>query len=108
MFIKEGVQSLVDENANTDSVDYICSQLHDRYDLKFKSKDVSRVLREDFNMGYSKMHEIAPHTNSEKNLVLRQQFSIEMLSILKKKTHVICIDETWINLTDFRKNTGGK
>ena len=97
------MQTLLDEKVDTDSVDYVCSQLYDRYGLQFKKKDVQRVLKKELNMGYGKIHEIAPHTNSEKNLVMRQRFSIELLSILKKKTHVICIDETWINQTDFRR-----
>ena len=45
-----------------------------------------------------------PYTgNSERNLVLRQQFAVRMLGLLGQGKRILNVDETWINETSFQR-----
>ena len=54
-------------------------------------------------MSYRKVKGVAPHANSEKNLVLRQQFAIELAALIGKGKRILNVDETWLGMTDFRR-----
>ena len=54
-------------------------------------------------MSYQKIVKVAIHANSVKNLFLRQRFAVKMLSLTQKKTIFLNIDETWLDMSDFRK-----
>ena len=41
--------------------------------------------------------------NSERCLVLRQQYSLKMLALLEEGTRIINIDESWLNDTNFTR-----
>ena len=41
--------------------------------------------------------------NSDRNLILRQQFAIKMIELFQQDIEIINIDETWISQTDFRR-----
>lgn len=55
---------------------------------------IRKVLKEDFNMTYRKVTVLSPNQNSERNLILRQQWAIIYLGILKDKKRIINIDES--------------
>lgn len=54
-------------------------------------------------MSFSKIIRQAPLANSERNLVLRQQSALKLLSLLNSKSRLISIDETWLGESDFRR-----
>ena len=54
-------------------------------------------------MSYKKVKPVALHANSEKNRVLRQRFAIELVNLLNSGKRVINIDESWLGMTDFRR-----
>ena len=54
-------------------------------------------------MRYKRVKRIPFRGNSERCLVLRQQYAKFMLGLLSSGRRVINIDETWINQTDFRR-----
>ena len=60
-------------------------------------------MREELGMRYKKILSASIHSNSVKNLVLRQQFALEFLNQLQAGKTIINIDETWIGMTDFRR-----
>ena len=60
-------------------------------------------MREDCEMSYRSIKRISIHGNSPKNLVLRQQFAIEMLKVSNEGKVLLCIDETWLGMSDFRR-----
>ena len=47
-------------------------------------------------MSFKKVQTSAIHLNSEKNLVLRQQFSLKCLELLRQGKIILNIDETWL------------
>ena len=51
-------------------------------------------MREELGMRYRKISSVSIRTNSQKNLVLRQQFALNFLGLLKEKKVFLNIDET--------------
>ena len=60
-------------------------------------------MREDLNMRYLKIIRTAPHANSDKSLVLRQQSALKLLKLMNTKSRLINIDESWLGESDFRR-----
>ena len=52
---------------------------------------------------YKKIKHISWQGNSDKSLVLRQRWAMQFLELDHKAMNVINIDETWVNMTDFRR-----
>jgi len=48
---------------------------------------------------------VHPQANSERCLVLRQQYAISLLDLLKQGKRIINVDETWLNETNFQRKT---
>ena len=57
----------------------------------------------DNRMRYKKIKRCSIHVNSIKNLVLRQQYAIQFLELVQEKKNFINIDETWLGMSDFRR-----
>ena len=62
-----------------------------------------KIFRYELNMRYRKIKEVSLHSNSEKNLILRQKFALEMIKILSEKKIILNLDETWLGMSDFRR-----
>ena len=60
-------------------------------------------MKQELGMSYRKIKIVSLHSNSEKNLVLRQRWSLEFLAQARKKKTFINIDETWLGMSDFRR-----
>ena len=60
-------------------------------------------MRDDCKMSFRKLKRISIHGNSPKNLILRQQFAINMVQQSLAGKVLLCIDETWLGMSDFRK-----
>ena len=54
-------------------------------------------------MAYRKIKTVSLHSNSEKNLVLRQRWALEFLALGRKRKVVLNVDETWLGMSDFRR-----
>ena len=72
-------------------------------DIKTTAGEVRDVMREELGMRYRKIKTVSLHSNSEKNLVLRQRWSLEFLAQARKKRVFINVDETWLGMSDFRR-----
>lgn len=62
---------------------------------------VRRVMRKDLKMGYRLARQVPVQSNSERCLVLRQQYSLTMLPELSVGRRIINVDESWLNSTRF-------
>ena len=60
-------------------------------------------MREELKMRYRKVIPVSIHGNSQKNLVLRQQFAMKMIQLLISGKTLLNVDETWLGMTDFRR-----
>ncbi len=54
-------------------------------------------------MKYKKIKKIPFSGNSDRNLILRQEFAKKMIQIFEQDEEIINVDETWISQTDFRR-----
>ena len=52
---------------------------------------------------YKKVKHINVTANSVKNLILRQRWAINLIELNWRHKNVINVDETWLNMTDFRR-----
>ena len=64
---------------------------------------VKKVLREEFGMRYKRIKRIPFCGNSDRNLILRQQFALSMIKLLRAGMYVINVDETELTNSDFRR-----
>ena len=69
--------------------------------ISVKARQVRKVLRGDLNMKFSKVKKISRIDNSDRSLILRQQYAIKMLELLGKPYRIICIDQSWLSDTNF-------
>ena len=60
-------------------------------------------MKDDLGMSYRKVVGVSLHTNSEKNMVLRQRFAMEFIKVLQEGKVVLNVDETWLGMSDFRR-----
>ena len=52
-------------------------------------------------MGYRMARPVTIQANSERCLVLRQQYALKMLPLLESGRRIINVDESWLNSTRF-------
>ena len=52
-------------------------------------------------MGYRMARTVTFQGNSERCLVLRQQYALKMLPLLESGRRIINVDESWLNQTNF-------
>ena len=60
-------------------------------------------MRDKLGMKYKRVKRASIHCNSEKNLVLRQLFAIELFKLWSYDKVFLAVDESWLNTSDFRK-----
>ena len=70
-------------------------------DLEVDLKLVRNVMRKDLAMGYRLAKNVPIQSNTERCLVLRQQYALLMLDLLEKGRRVINVDQSWLNQTRF-------
>ena len=85
----------------------ICEQVKDIYGFEVSVKMVRTILKDEFNLSFVKAKKLTANTNADRALVLRQQFALKMLPLLKKGQRIINVDETWISETSFIRKTWG-
>lgn len=59
------------------------------------------MLKKDMRMGYRMARNVVVQANSERCLVLRQQYAQRMLPLLEQGHRFINVDESWLNQTRF-------
>lgn len=65
--------------------------------LEANTKLVHQVLRNDCKLSFVKAKKLNPQANSDRSLVIRQQYALKMTKLLEEGNRVINIDETWLN-----------
>ena len=101
--IKEIVQSLTDKHMFIDSAQTVKKILKEDHDINAKAQAVRNIMSQDLDMRYRKVVPVSLHSNTPKNLIMRQRFAMKYLEILKSKKTILNIDETWLGMSDFRR-----
>ena len=64
---------------------------------------VRKTMRKELRMGYRRAATVPVQANSERCLVLRQQYALRMIPLLESGRRVINVDESWLNSTRFQR-----
>lgn len=94
---------MIKENINIDSSEQVAGRVLKTWGIKTTIIEVNEVLKKEMDMSYRKIVKSALHANSEKNLFLRQRFAVKWIALTQKKTIFLNIDETWLDMSDFRR-----
>ena len=66
-------------------------------------RKVHEVLKKELQMSYVKIKDQAVNINSTKNILLRQEWARQFLAPSLENKHWLNIDESWLNMMDFRR-----
>ena len=67
-----------------------------------KSK-ICWIMRKKLRLGYRKASPVPIQANSERCLVLRQQYALRMIKLLESGKRIINVDESWINTAQYNR-----
>ena len=54
-------------------------------------------------MRYARIQTISWQQNSDNNVLLRQQWALAYLGLLKNQKVILNIDESWVDYSDYRR-----
>ena len=95
-------KQLLQEDGHIWKVAQVQERVLENSGRKISLQYVRKAFRQRLGLRYKKVKKIPFQGNSERSLVLRQQFAIKLLGILDAGKRILNIDETWLNTTDFR------
>ena len=99
----EIIKDMITNNAVIDSANQVTGKLNRKLPHKYKQHQVRSIMKDDMGMQYRRIQVVALHTNSMKNRILRQQFSIQLVNLLNQGKRIINVDESWLNMSDYRR-----
>lgn len=101
--IAETIVEMNQLNVFVDSAREVRKALMDTTGADVKEPEIRSIMKEDLGMRYRKLVPVSIHGNSQKNLVLRQQFAMKLIGLLLEGKRLLNVDETWLGMTDFRR-----
>ena len=103
--IEDAVTGMLAVNKPIARIQQVQAVVTEQNGLQVSSKLVSQVMRKDMRMGYRLARTVPLQSNSERCLVLRQQYAMRMLPLLEAGRRIINVDESWLNGTRFLRRT---
>jgi len=103
--IKDTTNNLLDRSVAVTSCKQIQEKVAEDYSIPVGSKLVTYVMTKEMNLVYRQVKKVAPQANSQRCLVLRQQYAISLMALLAQGKRIINVDETWLNETNFQRKT---
>lgn len=94
---------MVDQDLHISSVRMVREHLKESLDMDVKDWVVKDIMRKELDLRYKQIKEISWQGNSDKNKILRQIFSENLLEVDFDRKTVLNVDETWLGTTDFRR-----
>ena len=73
------------------------------HNVELSLPKVRESLKTELGLGYRRAKKVPVQCNSERCLVLRQQYALKMLKLLGGEDRCINIDESWLNETNFTR-----
>ena len=71
------------------------------YETTVSVDKVRKFMKQEMGLRYRMTRKVPQQANTQRCLVLRQQYAMKMLELLKEDTLIINIDESWINETNY-------
>ena len=94
-------QDMLQKNQAIYSAKMVREKMLEQDDLDVSEKQIRGVMRRELRMGYRLAKTVPIQSNSERCLVLRQQYALKMLPLLESGRRIINVDESWLNGTHF-------
>ena len=99
--IEVATSEILNANQPITSCDQIKRIVEREQRVKLSTHDVQKVIKQNMGLTYRRVRKVPVQANSERCLVLRQQYALAMLPMLESRTRVLNIDETWLNETSY-------
>jgi len=99
--IEATTSEMLNSNMTITSIDQVKKKIKQEHEVELSTNAVQKVMKQSMGLSYRRVRKVPVQANSERCLVLRQQYAMVMLSMLDAKTRVLNIDETWLNETNF-------
>ena len=97
----ETTEDMLERNKAIYSSKIVKEDIKETHALEVEERMVRMVMRKELHMGYRLAKTVPVQSNSERCLVLRQQYALTILPMLEKRRRVINVDESWLNNTRF-------
>ena len=72
-------------------------------DIEVTVDKVKNIMKDEFGLKYRISKNIPTQANRQRCLVLRQQYAVKMLELMREGKRIINIDESWFNETNFTR-----
>ena len=81
----------------------VIMEVKEAHQLVTNSLLVRDTMKEDLHLAYRPLKRISFRGNSARSLILRKMFAETLIGLLGKGKRIINVDETWINLKNYRR-----
>ena len=75
----------------------MADKARERTSFKVECHKVRKIIKHDLKLSFRKVRRLPWHANSERALVLRQRYALQMIELLKKGKRIINLDESWLS-----------
>ena len=79
----EAILEMNQYNVFIDSSKSVRAALKENTGIESKESEIREIMREDLGMRYLKVKPVSIHGNSDKNLILRQQFALKLIQLMR-------------------------
>ena len=86
------VLHMIDFNLPIESREVLTMKILAEDDVIITKKEVSDVLKNDLHFSYRQVHKVPIQGNSQRCLILRQKFAMQLLQLMESGTRIINVD----------------
>ena len=95
------VAKLLSKNVSILNAEKVVKEVQKKKNITLTTLQVRSIMRDDLGLAYRMSRKVPVQGNSERCLVLRQQYAMEMIPLLQDGKRILNIDESWLNETNF-------
>ena len=86
-----------------ESIREVSEAVNNQLNTNLKYNMTRNILKYNLGLRYKQLLYGAPEANTQRCLVLRQQFAIKLLSLMSEGKRIYNIDESWIDKLNFTR-----
>ena len=101
--VKAVVTEMLEKSVSIVKADFVLKEVLRKHNLLLSKTLVMKVLKDELGLGYRMARDVPLQGNSERCLVLRQQYAMKMLELLNDGKRILNVDESWLNDTNFTR-----
>ena len=95
------VFSFISRKERLHSANQITKKVNQNFKINVNDQQVREACKRKLDMSYRQVKKIPIQANTQRCLVLRQQYALKMLVLLSQKKRIINVDESWLNESTF-------